>query len=364
MTLVGAVLGSCHDKCLLPCPALFGDPEIARLFSADHTIQRMIAFEQTLTDALYDQGIASPDATQAARKAYTDFTPDIGAITEMTAVDGLPVPELVRQIKAHAGPESRGAIHTGATSQDLMDTVLAQGLRDLGTLLETRLRQVIAGLDGLNSAFGTRELMERTRMQAALPVTVAHRIAQWQGPLEQHLDRLQQLRPRVEIVQLGGPVGTRESFLGKGDAIAEIMAAKLGLNNAECWHTARAGLAEYAGWLSLVSGSLGKIGRDISLMAQQGIDDVKISGGGSSSAMPHKQNPILAETLVSMARYNTVLLGGMHQALVHEQERSGMAWALEWLCLPQMAEITGRGAHLTSQLIGRIEQIGKHKARI
>ena len=73
--------------------------------------------------------------------------------------------------------------------------------------------------------------------------------------------------------------------------------------------------------------------------------------------MPHKQTPILAETLVSMARYNAVLLGGIHQALVHEQERSGMAWALEWLCLPQMAEITGKGLSLASRMIGQIERI-------
>ena len=152
-------------------------------------------------------------------------------------------------------------------------------------------------------------------------------------------------------------MGTRESFHGKGDAIARLLAKETGLHNGTCWHTARAGLAEYAGWLSLVSGSLGKIGQDISLMAQQGIDEITLSGGGSSSAMPHKQNPILAETLVSMARYNAVLLGGMHQALVHEQERSGMAWALEWLCLPQMAEITGKGLSLASRMIGQIERI-------
>ena len=337
--------------------ALFSDPQIADLFSAERSIAQMVAFEKALTRALADQGLCTPAAAKTALAAYDSFRPDMAAIQTATAIDGLPVPELVRQLKAHAGPEAKGAIHSGSTSQDLMDTVLAQGVQDLSNLLETRLQDVIAALGTLSARFGERTLIGRTRMQAALPITVAHRIEQWCAPLEQHLERLQQLRPRIEVLQLGGPVGTRESFHGKGDAIARLLAKETGLHNGTCWHTARAGLAEYAGWLSLVSGSLGKIGQDISLMAQQGIDEITLSGGGSSSAMPHKQNPILAETLVSMARYNAVLLGGIHQALVHEQERSGMAWALEWLCLPQMAEITGKGLSLASRMIGQIERI-------
>jgi 3-carboxy-cis,cis-muconate cycloisomerase len=338
--------------------ALFNDPQIANLFSTNHSIAQMIAFEKALTGALADQGLCTATAAQCAMAGYDSFAPDMAAIQTATAIDGLPVPELVRQLKTHAGPAAKGAIHSGATSQDLMDTVLAQGVQELSNLLETRLQGVIADLGTLSDRFGDHELMGRTRMQAALPVSVAHRIEQWRAPLEQHLQRLQQLRPRTEVLQLGGPVGTRESFHGKGDAIAKLLARELGLHNSACWHTARAGLAEYAGWLSLVSGSLGKTGQDISLMAQQGIDEITLSGGGGSSAMPHKQNPILAETLVSMARYNAVLLGGMHQALVHEQERSGMGWALEWLCLPQMAEITGKGLSLASRLIGQIERVG------
>jgi 3-carboxy-cis,cis-muconate cycloisomerase len=78
------------------------------------------------------------------------------------------------------------------------------------------------------------------------------------------------------------------------------------------------------------------MGMDISLMTQQGVDEMRLRGGGASSAMPHKQNPILAELLVTLSRANAVQLGGMHQALIHEQERSGASWALEWIILPAM----------------------------
>ncbi len=51
--------------------------------------------------------------------------------------------------------------------------------------------------------------------------------------------------------------------------------------------------------------------------------------------MPHKHNPVLAELVVPLARFNATLVSGMHQAVVHEQERSDIAWALEWMILPR-----------------------------
>ena len=94
-------------------------------------------------------------------------------------------------------------------------------------------------------------------------------------------------------------------------------------------------------------------------MAQQGVDEISISGGGGSSAMPHKSNPVLAELLVTLARFNATLLSGTHHALIHEQERSGAAWMLEWMILPQMAITAGRALSAGKALIGRIERIGQ-----
>ena len=93
-------------------------------------------------------------------------------------------------------------------------------------------------------------------------------------------------------------------------------------------------------------------------MAQQGLDEIKLSGGGGSSAMPHKQNPILAELLVTLARFNATQISGMHQALVHEQERSGSAWALEWMILPAMLHCTTRGLSAAQELLAQVETIG------
>ncbi len=75
-------------------------------------------------------------------------------------------------------------------------------------------------------------------------------------------------------------------------------------------------------------------------MAQVG-GEIELSGGGSSSAMPNKQNPVDAEVLVTLARYNAMQLSAVHHAVVDEQERSGAAWTLEWMIRQQMMMATG-----------------------
>jgi 3-carboxy-cis,cis-muconate cycloisomerase len=101
------------------------------------------------------------------------------------------------------------------------------------------------------------------------------------------------------------------------------------------------------------------MGQDIALAAQSEVGEVKLQGGGGSSAMPHKANPVGAEMLVTLARFNATLVSGMHQALVHENERSGAAWTLEWMLLPQMALATGAALRTALDLVGNLAFVRK-----
>jgi 3-carboxy-cis,cis-muconate cycloisomerase len=76
--------------------------------------------------------------------------------------------------------------------------------------------------------------------------------------------------------------------------------------------------------------------------------------------MPHKANPVLAETLVALARFNATQLSGMHHALVHEQERSGTAWTLEWMILPSMVVAAGAALARGLALLDALQITAKH----
>lgn len=267
------------------------------------------------------------------------------------------VPELVRQIRMAVGEPHGQKVHFGATSQDVIDTGLMLRLKSVVEHLGLLLTETIIRLTSLDERFGGSALAGVTRMQPAIPIKVADRVRAWRAPLQRHQERLPEQSGRLLVVQFGGAAGTLEKLGDKGPAVRAALAAVLGLADAPQWQSQRDTLADFSGWLSLVTGSLGKFGQDIALMALGGTE-IELSGGGGSSAMPHKQNPVKAEALVALARFNATQLSGMHQALVHEQERSGAAWTLEWLLLPQMAVATAASLRLAAELAGQIESLG------
>jgi 3-carboxy-cis,cis-muconate cycloisomerase len=339
---------------------LLGDAELAGLFSLEAELEEMVIFEATLAAAQAAEGLIPKAAGVAIPDALKEFRPDIAALRAATARDGVIVPELVRQMRAAVGGSAAGHVHFGATSQDVVDTGLSLRLKRAAGILDARIASLVSALDALNDRDGAVETMGHTRMQAAIPVPASRKILSWRDPLERHRTRLAAVIEDVAILHLGGAAGTLEKFGGKGEAVAERLASALDLRTvARPRHSERDGVAALASWLSLVTGSLGKMGQDIALMAQTEMAEVKLASGGGSSAMPHKVNPVGSEVLVTLARFNAALVSGMHQSLVHENERSGAAWTLEWMLLPQMAVATGASLRVAGDLVAGISFVGR-----
>jgi len=339
--------------------ALAGDPIVEASFSDDADLAAMLAFEAVLAAAEAEAGIVPPEAADAIAAACDGFVADRTALAAGMAKDGVVGPSFVAALRATIDEPHRRWLHHGATSQDLVDTSLVLRLRTVVEELDGRLAGLVADLERLTTAQGGVALMAQTRMQAALPFTAADKIDTWLRPLARHRDRLAELAPRLLVVQFGGPVGTRGGLDGRGDAVAAGLARRLGLAVAAPWHTARDGIVEFGAWLALVAGSLGKLGQDVALMAQTEVAAVRVAGGGGSSAMPHKSNPVAAEALVALARFNAGLSGTLAQAMVHENERSGAAWTLEWLVLPQMAVTTAASLRHARALVAALDFAGR-----
>ncbi len=338
---------------------LTGDASIAEFFSAEADLAAMLKFEAALALAEADEGVIPRASADAIAACCETFSPDMDELAKATARDGVVAPELVRQLRVAVGEDHAAYVHFGATSQDVIDTSLVLRLHQIlprfGKSLDTMTRTMVQ-LVGLH---GDKQLTGRTRMQDALPITVADRINSWRAPLMRERETLRTIKPKVFITQFGGAVGTLEKLGNKGPQVTKRLAERLGLGVApDVWHSERDGLVELASWLSLVTGSLGKMGQDIALMAQNPVAEIRLAGGGKSSAMPHKQNPVGAEVLVALARFNAVQVSAMHQAMVHENERSGAAWTLEWLVLPQMINATAGALRTANALLAAIDTIG------
>jgi 3-carboxy-cis,cis-muconate cycloisomerase len=333
---------------------LLGDEEVAAYFSAQADIRAMLAFEAALAKAQAREGIIPSEAAESIASVCTSFSPDMAKLNTGTAADGVVVPDFVKQLRSAVGGDVASHVHFGATSQDVIDTSLMIRLKSVVFVLAGRLSAATAILDGLDRRLGGNRLMGHTRMQAAIPITVSDRLRAWRDPLEKYRERLTNLSFPV---QFGGAAGTLEKFGSKAADVRASLARELELTDEPQWQSQRGWIADLANLLSLITGSLGKIGQDVALLAQMR-SEIELAGGGGSSAMPHKQNPVAAEVLVALARFNAVQLSGIHQSMVHEQERSGAAWTLEWMILPQMAVASGASLRLAVDLLGKIKGVG------
>lgn len=339
---------------------LTGDREIADLFSDQAQFESFARFESALIAGLAKAGLIEADAASDLERRILEFTPDGKRIAAAAVVDGVPVPEYVRQLRHTLSAPGSDLVHLGATSQDLTDTAIVEALQRVIDIASARLDLLIADLDALEARDGERPLKAITRMQEAMNIQASDRIRIWRDPLKALSERVPALRLETGKLQFGGAVGDLQALGGDAEKVAVTIADKLGHDwPGSSWHTSRRPLLACACWLNELSVALGKIGQDMAIMALRGPVEIALSGGGSSSAMPHKQNPVTAERLVALSRFNASLMGAMHQAQIHEMERSGAAMTLEWMILPQICETVGSGLLAGRELVGSIMRIGQ-----
>jgi 3-carboxy-cis,cis-muconate cycloisomerase len=335
---------SIRDRAMSKRPTMLGgllsDAEVAALVSDAAAVRQMLAVEVALARVQGRLGIIPQCASDDIAAAAATFEPDFAALSDGTERSGVPVIDLVEQLRAAVGGEAANFVHWGATSQDIVDTAMVLQMRGVLDVLAVRLDAVCARLADLAGTHRATPMAARTRFQQALPTTFGLKVAGWRAPLRRHATRLAELRPRFEVVQFGGAAGTLAALGPRGIEVMEALAAELGLAAPPLpWHTQRDGIAEVADWFALVSGALGKAGLDAALMAQTEVGEVRLGpdGAGGSSTLPQKANPVVAEVLMSLARMNATLLSGVHQAQLQAHERDGSGWHLEWMTLPQMA---------------------------
>jgi 3-carboxy-cis,cis-muconate cycloisomerase len=345
---------------------LFGDSEISQVLTDEAYVRALIEVETALARAEARVGVIPQVAAEQISKAADPTKIDLASLSKGTLRSGFPIIALVQELRRLVGGQAAPYVHWGATTQDIMDTACVLQLRAASKLYKERLVELARHLGILANRHRVTVMAGRTHGQQALPVSLGLKVASWLAPLLRDAERLDEISPRLLVVQFGGAAGTLAALGDKGLAVMQALADELKLAApAMPWHAQRDSLVEFAGWLSLVTGSLGKMAQDIILLAQSEVGEVTESaeeGRGGSSTMPQKSNPITSELILAAARNNASLLSALHHAQIQEHERATHGWQVEWLTLPEMLMLTG-GALRHALYLAKNLQVDQAKMR-
>ncbi|MBI6749822.1 3-carboxy-cis,cis-muconate cycloisomerase [Pseudomonas syringae] len=338
--------------------AYFMQPEMREIFSDEGRVQGMLDFEAALARAQARVGLIPPEVVADIELSCDARLFDFDALAIAIGSAGnsaIPlVKALGKQIAARSA-EAERYVHMGATSQDVMDSGLVLQLRRAIVLLERDLTRLADAMAEQAQRHAGTPLAGRTWLQQATPVTLGMKIAGWLGAVTRHRQRLNEIKPRLLCLQFGGASGSLAALGDQAFSVAEALADELQLALPEQpWHTQRDRLVEFAGLLGLIAGSLGKLGRDVSLLMQTEVGEVfepSAPGKGGSSTMPHKRNPVGAAVMISTATRAPGLVATMLSAMPQEHERSLGLWHAEWETLPELCCLVSGSLQQALQVI-------------
>ncbi|HEY1027172.1 MAG TPA: 3-carboxy-cis,cis-muconate cycloisomerase [Pseudomonas sp.] len=323
--------------------AYFTAPAMRAIFCDAGRVQGMLDFEAALARAEARVGLIPADAVAPIEAACKAELYDYPALAQAIATAGnsaIPLVKALGKRIAATDPEAERYVHLGATSQDAMDSGLVLQLRAAIGLLESDLTNLADALAVQAQRHADTPLAGRTWLQQATPVTLGMKLAGVLGAITRHRQRLAELKPRLLCLQFGGASGSLAALGEQAWPVAEALADELRLHLPEQpWHTQRDRLVEFSGLLGMLAGSLGKLGRDLSLLMQTEAGEVfepAAPGKGGSSTMPHKRNPVSAAVLIGAATRAPGLVATMFAAMPQEHERSLGLWHAEWESLPEL----------------------------
>lgn len=338
---------------------LFGSAAVEQRLSDESLLRAMLQAEAALADASARCGVLPGEAAQLIQHAcdHGDFDVDeLGASGESA---GNPVVPLVRSIVRQVPESAKPWVHYGATSQDILDTALMLMAQGAARIMLTDLATALGGLASLTVAHRRTVMLGRTLGQQAVVTTFGLKTAGWLVALGSARRGLAASLETDVAVQLGGAAGTLGVFGAAGPDVLREFAAQTGLVEPVVpWHTDRQRILRFATVLGEVVAAVGKLALDIELLAQSEIGEVYEGGDtshGTSSAMPHKRNPI-DSVLIRSAAYRTPgLVATLFTASQHEQERAAGAWHAEWAPLLELMRVAGGAVARTARLIAALE---------
>jgi 3-carboxy-cis,cis-muconate cycloisomerase len=339
--------------------SIFAGDRLLAATSDQAWLSAMLRFEAALAAAQAAAEVIPADAARQIVDGCEAATLDPVALGRTGRLDGNPVIPLVSELRGRLPAEAAGWLHFGATSQDVIDSALMLIAGDVLELVRSDLRRLASQAARLAERHRSTPMVARTLLQQAGPTTFGARAAGWLVAASEAADRVQQVGQQRLAVQLGGATGTLAALGAAGPAVVEALARELGLAVPVVpWHTDRTRVAELAAALGAAAGVAGKIGLDVSLLAQTEVGEVKEGAGeghGRSSALPHKRNPARSVAVVADSRRAASLAGAVLAAMPQEHERAAGAWQSEWQTTTALFRAAGGAVDGAADVLSELE---------
>ncbi|MFD2467181.1 class-II fumarase/aspartase family protein [Amycolatopsis silviterrae] len=318
----------------------------------------LLEAEAALARAQARLGTTPPKAAEhitVAARELAETGLDVVQLARDARATGNPVVSLVRTLSAKV-PDVADFVHRGSTSQDIVDTAMMLVARNTLRLISADLTVIAHALAEVARAHRDTVMPGRTLTAHAVPTTFGLKAAIWRQGIQEAARRVASLRLPVS---LGGAAGTLAAYVQYGDGtddyaerLVTAFAEETGLTAPILpWHADRTPIAELVSVLAGVTTALGKIAVDVQVLARTEIGEATEAAGGSSSAMPHKQNPVQSALIRSAALQVPVLAAGVTQSGLAEDERSAGVWQAEWQLLRECLRLTGGATHTTVDLV-------------
>ncbi|MEU1071145.1 MULTISPECIES: 3-carboxy-cis,cis-muconate cycloisomerase [unclassified Streptomyces] len=339
-------------------------------------LQAMLDAEAALARAQARLGTLPKEAAEVIGAQARAEHLDLRALALAARESANPVVGLVQALSgrvAAVDPAAAHYVHRGSTSQDIFDTGAMLVARRALPLMRADLARSADALAVLARRHRDTTMAGRTLALHAVPTTFGLKAAGWRQLLLDADLRLERVLDGGLPVSLGGAAGTLAGYLeyarldgaappdpGEYAArLTEAFAQETGLAAGGLpWHTLRTPVADLAAALAFTAAALGKIAVDVQSLTRTEVGEVAepaVTGRGSSSAMPHKRNPVLATLLRSAALQVPVLAAGVTQCVLCEDERSAGAWHAEWQLLRECLRLTGGATHTLVELAEGLE---------
>jgi adenylosuccinate lyase len=319
----------------------YSTPEMTAVFDDASRFGRWLEVELLATEGQAALGVVSAaDAAACRKRAPRVDAAFVQRVLDREAVTDHDVAAFVDVVQGDIGAPEGAWIHYGLTSTDVVDTALAWMMRDAVDLMIDASDAFVRQLKQLALVHRNTVMIGRTHGVHAEPTTFGAKVALWCLQADRDRARLRQARAAIAVCKLSGAVGTYSNI---DPRVEQHVGAALGLHPVPATQVlARDRHAEFLWACAAVGATVELIAVELRHLQRTEVREVQEgfrAGQKGSSAMPHKRNPISAETLSGLARIvrSNLQAGLQNVALWHERDISHSS--VERVIIPDSAQL-------------------------